>query len=163
MTGKADSPADLRAGSTVKVLTAQEAVALADGVIETMAVLGKLLADETALIKAGRLRDALALETRKGELAGAYMQGLEAVKANALAIARQAPQAMSALKERHESFAQVIALNHAVLATAHAVSEGLMKDLATEAGNTPRAAGYGPGAKVPPGPRTTVLSVSRKA
>ncbi len=146
-----------------RVNGAREAIELAGGVMDTMRLLARVLDEETGLLRAGKISAALALEQRKGELAGAYMRGLEAIKANALAIARHAPDTMTELKDAHEAFSQTIALNHAVLATAHAVSEGIVRGLASEAASAPRAAGYGPGpAPRATGPAVQAIAVSRK-
>lgn len=150
-------------GSATRIANAADATRLADEIIATMATLRALLEEETALIKGGKISAALALEVRKAELAGRYMQGLEAVKANALAMTRFAPDTMHTMRAAHETFSQVLALNQAVLATAHAVSEGLMRGLAAEAGATPGAAGYGPGSMERRGrPQPTSLAISRK-
>lgn len=153
----------MRETQAPRIAGARDAADLADAVMETMRTLGALLDEETALLRAGKVSAALKLEARKGELAGAYMKGLESIKANALAIARHAPDSMTALKQAHEAFSQTIALNHAVLATAHAVSEGIVRGLANEAAATPRASGYGPGpAPKSAGPAVQSIAVSRK-
>lgn len=152
-------------GSATRVADAAQAEALVSSIIATMTALQEVIQAETAGIKEGRIAAALADEARKTALAGDYMKGLEAIKSNALAVARFAPAAMQRLKALHEDFTKAIALNQAVLATAHAVSEGLMRSLASEAVNAvASAAGYGPSsgkaAQVPP---ATPLVVSRSA
>lgn len=124
-----------------------EAKGLIPAVMAAMESLERLLAEETVLLKAGHVAEGLAHEARKAELAGAYMQGLEAIKANALFLSRVAPEQIAALKAAHGRFAAALDLNQTVIATARAVSEGLLRTLASEAGNSAKAAGYGPPGK----------------
>lgn len=139
-----------------------EAEALVGAVLATLATLEKALADETALVRAGRIREGLAEEARKSELAAGYLRDLEAVKANAVALARFAPDTVGRLKEAHAGFTRTVEANRMVLATARAVSEGLIKSVSEELDRAARPATYGPSAGSPPGPaRTAPLVLSR--
>ena len=100
--------------------------------LATMRDLEALLARESAGVRAGRLREALAESGRKPDLAAAYLTGLETAKANAIALARFAPAGIEALKAAHRGFTASVATNQTVLATARSVSEGLIKNLADE-------------------------------
>jgi hypothetical protein len=135
---------DQRSGTSVRVTAREHAERLVEGVLGTMADLEKVLASETAQVRVGRIRDGLAEEARKGELATAYMRGLEAVKANALALARLAPEALARFKAAHGGFARAVETNQTVLATARAVSESLIKGVAEEMNRQSRPQGYGP-------------------
>ncbi len=128
----------------LRVTGAADAIALVDDVIQQLAALAHQVGEETALVKAGKLNQAMSHESRKGELAGGYMRALQDVKANAVALARFAPDAVQRLKQAHGEFQELIETNQAVLATARAVSEGLMRDLAREANPAVHASGYGP-------------------
>lgn len=128
-------------------LDPMEAKGLIPAVMAAMEALERLLAEETTLLKAGRLADGLAHEARKMELAGAYMQGLEAIKANALFLSRVAPEQIGALRAAHGRFSAALEINHTVIATARAVSEGLLRTLAAEASGGAKASGYGPPGK----------------
>lgn len=128
----------------LRVTMPEEATALVDGVIESLTALAHVVGEETQLVRDGRLAEALERETRKSELAGAYMKGLEQVKANAVALARFSPEGITRLKAAHLEFQDLIETNQAVLATARAVSESIMRDLATQCGTQTRASGYGP-------------------
>lgn len=135
-------PAD--APKLLRVLGRPEAERL---VAELLAVMGELelvLEAETAQLRIGRVRDGLAQEARKSELAGAYLRGLEGVKANAIALARFAPDALDRLRGAHARFGRALEANQVVLATARAVSEGLIKELAGEMNRARRPAGYAP-------------------
>lgn len=129
-----------------RVGTPQEAQALIDTVLETLGALSHVVGEETELVRAGRLPDAMEREQRKTELAGIYMRGVEQVKLNAVALARFVPEQVKRLKAAHLAFQDLIETNQIVLATARAVSESIVRDLAGEANKPMRAAGYGPAA-----------------
>lgn len=126
-----------------------EAKGLIPAVMAAMESLERLLAEETVLLKSGRVAEGLAHEARKAELAGAYMQGLEAIKANALFLSRVAPEQVVALKAAHGRFSAAVDLNQTVIATARAVSEGLLRTLAAETGSGTKASGYSPPGQAP--------------
>lgn len=131
-----------------RVASAVEAEQLIEAVLETLGALSHVVGEETGLVKAGRLKDAMEREARKAELAGSYMKGVEQIKLNAVALARFAPERVKRLKSAHLAFQDLIELNQTVLATARAISESIMRDLATDANRQNRAPGYGPTATV---------------
>jgi hypothetical protein len=88
-----------------------------------------VVVEETALVRAGQLRKATSLEFKKNELSGIYFQAVERLKANGKTLLRKLPQDVAALARRHELLQAVLKTNLAVLATAHAVSEGIMRRL----------------------------------
>jgi len=113
--------------------------------LSTMRDLEALLGRESDHIRVGRLAEGLAEAPQKTALAGAYLQGLQAVKANAVALARFAPEGVAALREAHGRFAEAVAANQAVLATARSVSEGLLRSLSAEITRSGEPKGYGTG------------------
>ena len=133
-----------QAPTSHRVSGREDAERLVTGVLATMSDLEKVLANETAHVRVGRIRDGLTEEARKSELASAYMRGLETVKANAIALARFAPEALEKLKAAHAGFGRAVETNQTVLATARAVSESLMKGVAEEMNRLSRPQGYGP-------------------
>ncbi len=141
----------------------EEARGMVDDVIGRLTALAHVVAEETALMREGKIADALTREPRKSELAGGYMRALQDVKANAIALARFAPEGLQRLKGAHAEFLDLVETNQAVLATARSISESLMRDLAREANPPTRAAGYGPAAARAPQPRQSAspLVVSR--
>lgn len=149
-----------------RVGTTQEARALLDAVIDALTTLSHVVGEETELLRAGKLPDAMAREPRKAELAGIYMRGVEQVKLNAVALARFAPDQVRRLKGAHTDFQALIETNQLVLATARAVSETIVRDLATGAHRPVKAQGYGPAATVGAGafsrPNAGPLAVSRR-
>lgn len=129
-----------------RVATPAEASALIAAVLETLGALSHLVGEETELLRAGRLPAALEREPRKTELAGLYMRGVEQIKLNAVALARFVPRDLQKLKSAHGAFQELIQINQIVLATARAVSEAIVRELASDAHRPARAAGYGPAA-----------------
>ncbi|MDX3809549.1 hypothetical protein ACXIUS_15640 [Bosea thiooxidans] len=149
-----------------RVSSATDARTLIETVLEALAALAHLVGEETELVRAGRLPEAMTREARKTELAGIYMRGVEQVKLNAVALARFAPAEVKRLKEAHQAFQGLIETNQIVLATARAVSESVIRDLAVDANKPMRANGYGPTATVGAGvfarPNSGPLVVSRR-
>ncbi|SIQ22885.1 MULTISPECIES: hypothetical protein [unclassified Bosea (in: a-proteobacteria)] len=149
-----------------RVSGAADARALIEAVLEALGALSHLVGEETELVRAGRLPEAMQREPRKTELAGIYMRGVEQVKLNAVALARFAPELVKRLKDSHLAFQLLIETNQIVLATARAVSESVIRDLASDANKPMRAAGYGPTASVGAGlyarPNAGPLVVSRR-
>ena len=109
----------------------------------TVAELERLLEEQTRHLSAGRMRDGLAREAEKTELAGGYLKGLEYARANAVAIARFVPDRVGELRLRNEAFRSTVERNQAVIATARAVSEGLVRSVAEEVASRSRPQGYG--------------------
>jgi hypothetical protein len=132
-----------------RVTSRHDAEGLAAAVLATLGALESTLTAETALVRAGRIRDGLAQEERKNELAARYLRQLEGVKANAVALARFAPDAVERLKTAHAGFGRTVETNRMVLATARAVSEGLIKTVSDELDRASRPASYGPSASAP--------------
>jgi len=131
-----------------RVGTSAEAEGLIEAVLETLGSLSHVVGEETALVRAGRLKEAMTREQRKAELAGVYMKGVEQIKLNAVALARFVPERVKRLKAAHLAFQELIETNQMVLATARAVSEAIVRDLAADANRPTRAPGYGPAATV---------------
>lgn len=125
------------------------ATALVAGVIASLEALESVMARESDHVRVGRLREGLADTERKSALAAAYFQGLEAIKANAIALARFAPEGIATLKAAHARFTQALETNQAVLATARTVSEGLVKTLADEIGRSRTPTVYGRPSQAP--------------
>ncbi len=135
------------------IATAAEAEQAIDDLALLMEKLGGLLEQETRLIHAGRIRNAAALEPAKAELAGRLFAASERLKTNAKFLRQSAPGRCAAMLRLQETFRGILQKNMIVLATAHAVSEGIMRrlsgDLARKAapqiyGATGRAAAPNP-------------------
>jgi hypothetical protein len=129
----------------VRITTAPEASELVDMIMSTLHSLAHVIGEETQLMRDGKIAAALDREARKTELAGNYMRGLEVLKANAVALARFVPEQVTRLKGAHQEFGELLETNQAVLATARAVSETIVRDLAKDSGRSPQAQGYARG------------------
>jgi hypothetical protein len=105
---------------------AETAIAQVAGLIDK---LSGVIAEETALVHAGKVRKAAALGPVKSELAGQLFARAERLKANAKFLLRVAPAAVATLNRGQEAFRAVLQKNMIVLATSHAVSEGIVRRL----------------------------------
>ena len=105
--------------------------AAAEQTIETVAgVIGRLydlIERETALVQKGEVHNAAALGPAKAELAGLLFGCSETLKANAAFLLQAAPDSCAALKRAEEAFRAVLQRNLVAIATAHAVSEGIVR------------------------------------
>jgi hypothetical protein len=124
--------------------------------------LGSVIEQETKLVRAGQLRRASALEQEKSQLAGQLHVASERLKANAK-IFKSAPGRCAELAKMQDKFRALLQKNMVVLATAHAVSEGIMrrlsKDLARKA--APQVYGASGRAAAPNPKHGRPLAISR--
>jgi flagellar biosynthesis/type III secretory pathway chaperone len=111
------------------ITTAAEAEQTIDDFAVLIEKLAGVIAQETALIHAGRIRNASALEPAKAELAGRLFTTSQRLKAAATLLRQTAPARRTALTQLQEKFRAILQKNMIVLATAHAVSEGIMRKL----------------------------------
>jgi len=128
-----------------------------------MSALLGVIERETELVRAGKLREAMALEPEKTALSRRYVGAVGHLKASQKYLAQSAPELLATLHRHHDTFRAMLQVNLTVLATAHAVSEGIVRGVNAEmqrrnVPNTYTAAGQ----RATPGPRhITPLSVSR--
>lgn len=94
--------------------------------------LSKLMQQETALIHAGQVKRASELGTAKTDLASRLYVISERLKVNARFIMQCAPGRCAALAQMQDAFRLVLQKNMIVLATAHAVSEGIVRRLSKD-------------------------------
>ncbi|SFJ94709.1 hypothetical protein [Bradyrhizobium sp. cf659] len=140
-----------------------EARKLAEDLMDAMNALLGLIERETELVRAGNVREAMTLESRKQELSRNYVGAVSQLKANQAQLAKSAPELLSTLHRHHDAFRAMLQVNLTVLATAHAVSESVVRGVNAEiqkrnVPNTYTAAGR----RATPGPRhITPLTVSR--
>ena len=143
--------------------TPADARKLAEGLMEVMSTLLGLIERETELVRAGKVREAMVLETQKSDLSRRYVSAVTQLKASQKYLAQAAPELLTTLHRHHDVFRAMLQINLTVLATAHAVSEGIVRGVNTEIQrrnipNTYTSAGQ----RAQPGPRNiTPLSVSR--
>jgi hypothetical protein len=141
---------------------AQAESALAD-LKSLLEQLSGLLVEETALVGAGQVRKAARIEPAKRELSAKLFAAGERLKADAKYILQAAPARCAALKGVQEAFRAVVQKNMIVLATAHAVSEGIVRRLSGELARKASPQVYGAtGRTIAPNPRNgRPLAISR--
>jgi hypothetical protein len=145
------------------VATPAEARKLADHVMAVMSDLLGVVERETELVRAGKLREAMASESNKRELSSRYVGAIAQLKASQKYLTETAPQLLATLYRQHDVLRATLQINLTVLATAHAVSEGLVRGVNTQmqARNIPDTY-TAAGRRATPGPRhMTPLAVSR--
>ena len=98
---------------------------------------------ETARVRVGRLRDALQNDEAKVELARAYAAESERVKAAKDIIAENLPDALERCASGTTPSARLLQTNLTVLATAHAVSEGIIRGVSGELARKQAPSTYG--------------------
>jgi len=99
---------------------------------EVMDALINIVDQETELVRAGRLREAAKLEPTKSQLARLYVTDATRLRISRPYLAQAVPSVLTALRDRHRNFQGMLQTNLTVLATAHAVSEGIMRGLSQE-------------------------------
>jgi hypothetical protein len=140
-----------------------EARKLAENLMEVMSGLLGIIERETEFVRAGKIREAMELEGQKGELSRRYMVTVEHLKTSQKYLAQVSPELLATLRRDHDTFRAMLQVNLTVLATAHAVSEGIVRGVNAEIQrrnipNTYTASGQ----RAAPGPRNmTPLAVSR--
>jgi hypothetical protein len=119
--------------------------------------------EETARVRAGRLADAAELAEGKAELGRRYAVESERVTAARELIARSLPDALDALRKRHTAFQALLQTNLTVLATAHAVSEGIIRGVSGELARKRAPSTYGATgrANAPSAKASQPLAISR--
>jgi hypothetical protein len=96
--------------------------------------------EETARARAGRVAAVAELSVTKVELARLYSVESERVKS---ALARILPDAIENLRKRHAAFRSLLQTNMTVLATAHAVSEGIIRSVSGQLARKRAPSTYG--------------------
>jgi len=157
------SQANPAAAPARAISTPAEARKLAEDLMDVMGALLSVIEQETALVRAGKVREAMRLEQQKGELSRRYMVAVECLKTSQKYLAQVSPELLTTLRRHHDTFRAMLQINLTVLATAHAVSEGIVRGVNSEIQrrnipNTYTATGQ----RATPGPRNiTPLAVSR--
>jgi flagellar biosynthesis/type III secretory pathway chaperone len=109
--------------------TAADAEQALDDLAALLEQLTGVVEQETLLVRAGQIRTACTLEPTKTKLAGQLLAAGERLKQNAKFFMQSAPARCAALARVQDTLRVVLQRNMMVLATAHAVSEGIMRRL----------------------------------
>jgi flagellar biosynthesis/type III secretory pathway chaperone len=144
----------------VNASAAEKAVADLEGIMDQ---LERALTEETARVRAGKLRDAGSLSEAKIEFARLYALESARIRAAKETIERWIPDAFERLRKRHKTFQDLLQTNLTVLATAHAVSEGIIRGVSGELARKQAPSTYGANgrAQVPSTKTTQPLALSR--
>jgi len=140
-----------------------EAEALIRHLIEVMDALLGTVEEETELVRAGKLLEASKLEPAKADLSRMYIADTTRIKASQDYLVRTTPGMVDDLRQRHDEFRALLQMNLTVLATAHAVSESIMRGVSHELARkaTPQAYGATGRATAPAVSSQQPLTVSR--
>jgi flagellar biosynthesis/type III secretory pathway chaperone len=144
--------------------SAQEAENLIARFIEVMDALADVVQQETHLIRAGRLSAAAKLHDAKGKLAQSYIVDTLRLRASEPRLPGiLSADRIDALQRRHESLRALLQINLTVLATAHAVSEGIVRGISGEMARkaAPQTYGASGRALAPPASAAQPLALSR--
>jgi hypothetical protein len=149
-----DAPQAAPAEMSRPIETAADAQSAIVRLTEVMDGLETVVAQETELVRAGQLRKATDLGPRKTELSSHYFKTAERLKANSKFLSRLVPQEVGALARRHELLQVALKTNLVVLATVHAVSEGIVRRLSGDLARQACPQVYGAsGRTTPPDPK----------
>ena len=122
--------------------------------------LSETIAEETARARTGRLAAAAELSESKLELARLYAAESQRMKAS---LVHARPDVRDALRQRHAAFQALLQTNLTVLATAHAVSEGIIHGVSGELARKRAPSTYGASgrANAPSSKTSPPLALSR--
>src|SRR3954449_11426573 len=151
------------AQAAAAISTPVEARKLAEGLMDVMSGLLGVIERETELVRAGKLHEAMQLEAQKSEHSRRYTLAVESLKNSQAYLKQVSPHLLTTLKRHHDTFRAMLQINLTVLATAHAVSEGIVRGVSNEMQRRNIPSTYtAAGQRAVPGPRhIKPLSVSR--
>ena len=143
--------------------TATDARKLAENLMEVMTALLGVIERETELVRAGKLSEAMTLEPQKSDLSRRYVGAVAHLKASQKYLSQAAPELLTTLHRHHDVFRAMLQINLTVLATALAVSEGIIRGVNGEMQKKSMPQTYtSAGQRTAPNPRRAApLSVSR--
>jgi len=110
--------------------------------LDVMDALLGTVEEETEMVRSGKLAEAARLEPAKSELSQMYLADTARIRANQRYLAQAAPDMVDDLRKRHDLFRALLQINLTVLATAHAVSESIMRGVSAELARKATPQGY---------------------
>jgi hypothetical protein len=162
-TATAAAPAPAPAQEFI-ITSEAEAAAVLTEIRRLMNELCDIVEEETTLVRAGHLTAAVSVAERKSELAGAFMARAARVQASVRYLARATPKLLDELRAQHDEFRAKLQVNLTVLATARAVSEGILRGVSNELARRLTVNTYGAsGRREDPAGRAAIpMAVSRR-
>ena len=121
----------------------EEAKALLVDLRATAAELLAVVAQETELVRASRIREAGPLERKKAEIGHRYAGLLAILRANASFTKKAVPADLRQFQRENALLQTELDSNLAILATAHAVAEGIIRGAAAAAATKQAPSVYG--------------------
>ncbi|MBK5962417.1 hypothetical protein CCR97_30135 [Rhodoplanes elegans] len=130
---------------------------------ETITALVEVIEEEDRLVRAGKLADVARLSPTKTSHARRYLAGSLRLRDSLPRLRGELGGELSVVKARHAAFQDRLQSNLTALATAHAVSEDIVRGVAGELTRTASPQTYGASGRTPmPDPRhVRPLAVSR--
>jgi len=146
--------------AALDTLPAEELCARAE---TALSALVDVMNQETILLRTGHLRQASQLTPDKTRLAQDYVTFARAIQRQAGRLGAEAPEALERMRAGHERLATQMAENLRVLATARAVTEDVLTDVARIVGQQTRPKTYGSAGTVAadPGASARGIAVNR--
>ena len=118
--------------ATPTTAIATDARKLAENLMDVMTALLGVIERETELVRAGKLAEAMAFEAQKTDLSRRYVNAVGQLKVSQKSLSQTAPELLTTLHRHHDVFRAMLQINLTVLATAHAVSESIVRGVNTE-------------------------------
>ena len=140
--------------------SADEAAALCADIEATMTALTDVIEQESALVRQTRISETAELEARKSDLARRYVAEMKVVRAQRDHLAALAPDSMGRLRDLNDRFHAQLQINLAVLATAKAVAEDIVRGVSEAVGKRRRVTTYARDGRMAQAPRTTANAVT---
>ncbi|KKB10552.1 hypothetical protein VE25_17620 [Devosia geojensis] len=150
----------MSAAERLSALDSLPAAELCASAGETLAALVDIMNRETTLLRAGHLRDSAALTPEKTRLAQDYVGFARSIQRQADRLKAEAPAELEALRLGHERLATQMAENLRVIATAKAVTDDLLTDVAVLVGQQERPATYGANGAMAEDPADAALGIA---
>lgn len=128
-----------------------------------MTELSEIVDAETDLVRAGRVAASAKVAERKSELARAFMRYATQMRAGSGHLAHATPPLIEALRRQYERLCTKLQVNLTVLATARAVSEGILRGVSSELAKRSTVQTYGASGRrnIQAQPAATPIAVSR--
>jgi hypothetical protein len=150
--------------SPAAIASTEEAETLIARYLQVMEALVEVVQQETELVGAGRLSAAAKLAQPKADLTRLYIADTLSLRTSQAQLTHLLPpEQLELLRQRHDSFRALLQINLTVLATARAVSEGIVRGVSGELARKAAPQTYGASGKEAALPRSAgqPLAVSR--
>jgi hypothetical protein len=132
-----------QASALRQISTPAEAASVVGHLNDVMDALLNVVEQETVLVREGRLKEFAGLESAKATLTQQYIADVSRLRASTAYLDAHEPALVAALRQRHAGFHARLQVNLTVLATAHAVAEGIIRGVSAEISNKTAPQVYG--------------------